>query len=82
MSSDPRFSAFLKERIGLDVASVGEAIIERAVRQRCQSSQAPSAEAYWQHLQNSHDEQQALIFAADGERKQALKDLPAQAAGR
>ena len=63
MSSDPRFSAFLKERIGLDVASVGEAIIERAVRQRCQSSQAPSAEAYWQHLQNSHDEQQALIEA-------------------
>lgn len=28
------------------------------------------------------DEQQALIFAAEGERKQALKDLPAQAAGR
>ncbi|KRP46361.1 chemotaxis protein methyltransferase WspC [Pseudomonas libanensis] len=63
MSSDPRFSAFLKERIGLDVASVGEAIIERAVRQRCQSSQAQSAQAYWQHLQNSHDEQQALIEA-------------------
>ena len=63
MSSDPRFSAFLKERIGLDVASVGEAIIERAVRQRCQASQAQSAEAYWQHLQNSHDEQQALIEA-------------------
>lgn len=45
MSNDPRFFAFLKERIGLDVASVGEAIIERAVRQRCQSSQSPSAEA-------------------------------------
>jgi hypothetical protein len=28
------------------------------------------------------DEQRALIFAADGERKQALKDLPAQAATR
>lgn len=28
------------------------------------------------------DEQRALIFAADGERKQALKDLPAQAAAR
>ena len=28
------------------------------------------------------DEQKALIFAADGERKQALKDLPAQAATR
>ncbi|MEG8305802.1 CheR family methyltransferase, partial [Bacillus mojavensis] len=63
MSNDPRFFAFLKERIGLDVASVGEAIIERAVRQRCQSSQSPSAEAYWQHLQTSHDEQQALIEA-------------------
>ena len=61
MSSDPRFSAFLKERIGLDVASVGEAIIERAVRQRCQASQAQSTEAYWQLLQHSHDEQQALI---------------------
>ena len=24
MSSDPRFFAFLKQRIGLDVASVGE----------------------------------------------------------
>ena len=63
MSSDPRFSAFLKARIGLDVASVGEAIIERAVRQRCQAFQAQSAEAYWQHLQSSHDEQQALIEA-------------------
>ena len=28
------------------------------------------------------DEQKGLIFAADGERKQALKDLPAQAASR
>lgn len=28
------------------------------------------------------DEQKALLFAADGERKQALKDLPAQAATR
>ena len=28
------------------------------------------------------DEQKALVFAADGERKQALKDLPAQAAAK
>jgi hypothetical protein len=28
------------------------------------------------------DEQKALIFAAEGERRQALKDLPAQAAAR
>lgn len=40
MSHDPRFFAFLKERIGLDVASVGEAIIERAVRQRTQAVNA------------------------------------------
>ena len=63
MSSDPRFFAFLKERIGLDVASVGEAIIERAVRQRTQVVQAQTADHYWQHLQSSHDEQQALIEA-------------------
>ncbi|AYF47198.1 MULTISPECIES: protein-glutamate O-methyltransferase CheR [Pseudomonas] len=63
MSNDPRFFAFLKERIGLDVASVGEAIIERAVRQRSQALQAQTAGEYWQHLQSSHDEQQALIEA-------------------
>ncbi|QHF43507.1 chemotaxis protein CheR [Pseudomonas sp. S35] len=63
MSHDPRFFAFLKERIGLDVASVGEAIIERAVRQRSQAVQAQTPGEYWQHLQSSHDEQQALIEA-------------------
>ncbi|WP_242194342.1 MULTISPECIES: protein-glutamate O-methyltransferase CheR [unclassified Pseudomonas] len=63
MSNDPRFFAFLKERIGLDVASVGEAIIERAVRQRSQIVQAQTPEAYWRHLQSSRDEQQALIEA-------------------
>lgn len=63
MSHDPRFFAFLKERIGLDVASVGEAIIERAVRQRSQAVQAQTAQDYWQHLQSCEDEQQALIEA-------------------
>ncbi|NWD83522.1 chemotaxis protein CheR [Pseudomonas reactans] len=63
MSSDPRFFAFLKERIGLDVASVGEAIIERALRQRSQAVNAQTAGEYWQHLQSSEDEQQALIEA-------------------
>ncbi|NVZ18168.1 CheR family methyltransferase [Pseudomonas costantinii] len=63
MSSDPRFFTFLKDRIGLDVASVGEAIIERAVRQRSQVMQSQTADQYWQHLQSSHDEQQALIEA-------------------
>jgi len=63
MSNDPRFFAFLKERIGLDVASVGEAIIERAVRQRSQAVAAQTADEYWHHLQRFHDEQQALIEA-------------------
>ena len=63
MNHDPRFFAFLKERIGLDVASVGEAIIERAVRQRSQAVNAQTSGEYWQHLQSSEDEQQALIEA-------------------
>ncbi|VVO53860.1 CheR family methyltransferase [Pseudomonas fluorescens] len=63
MSSDQRFFDFLKERIGLDVTSVGPAIIERAVRQRSVASQALSADEYWRTLQGSRDEQQALIEA-------------------
>ncbi|WP_248794675.1 CheR family methyltransferase [Pseudomonas sp. MWU13-2105] len=63
MSDDPRFFDFLKQRIGLDVASVGPAIIERAVRQRCTQLQMPTAEHYWTRLLASGDEQQALIEA-------------------
>ncbi|RON64224.1 chemotaxis protein CheR [Pseudomonas fluorescens] len=63
MSSDQRFFDFLKERIGLDVTSVGPAIIERAVRQRATLSQAAHSDEYWQLLQGSRDEQQALIEA-------------------
>ncbi len=63
MSRDARFFSFLKDRIGLDVASVGEAIIERAVRQRCTLSRARDHDDYWQTLLVSADEQQALIEA-------------------
>ena len=63
MSSDQRFFDFLKERIGLDVTSVGPAIIERAVRQRSVAAQAASTDEYWLTLQGSRDEQQALIEA-------------------
>jgi len=63
MSDDQRFFDFLKHRIGLDVASVGPAIIERAVRQRCTQLQMPSADHYWTRLQTSGEEQQALIEA-------------------
>lgn len=63
MSSDQRFFDFLKERIGLDVTSVGPAIIERAVRQRSTASNAQTADEYWHTLQGSREEQQALIEA-------------------
>ncbi|WP_416759533.1 CheR family methyltransferase [Pseudomonas sp. BNK-6] len=63
MSDEQRFFDFLKERIGLDVASVGPAIIERAVRQRSNALYARSSDEYWQKLQGSRDEQQALIEA-------------------
>jgi chemotaxis protein methyltransferase WspC len=63
MNSDQRFFDFLKERIGLDVTSVGPAIIERAVRQRSVAAQAASTDEYWLILQGSRDEQQALIEA-------------------
>lgn len=63
MSGEQRFFTFLRDRIGLDVASVGEALVERAVQQRCQAAQAVSLDAYWQLLQQSAAEQQALIEA-------------------
>src|SRR5471030_656667 len=63
MSEESRFFGFLKDRIGLDVASVGEAIIERAVRQRLTICRSADSESYWQLLQTSADEQQALIEA-------------------
>lgn len=63
MSSDQRFFDFLKARIGLDVTSVGPAIIERAVRQRSTAANALTAGEYWHTLLGSRDEQQALIEA-------------------
>ncbi|WP_416422799.1 protein-glutamate O-methyltransferase CheR [Pseudomonas sp. App30] len=63
MGDDPRFFKYLRDRIGLDVASVGPALIERAVQQRRTASGCTSADAYWQLLQGSGTEQQALIEA-------------------
>ncbi len=56
-------SAFSKERIGLDVTSVGEAIIERALRQRAAAAHCADSDAYWHLLVSSPQEQQALIEA-------------------
>lgn len=63
MNNQARFFSFLKDRIGLDVASVGEAIIERALRQRCTATDSVDGDAYWSLLQSSGVEQQALIEA-------------------
>lgn len=63
MNNDQRFFDFLKERIGLDVTSVGTAIIERAVRQRIGGTPGRTSDEYWQYLQQSAQEQQALIEA-------------------
>ncbi|EPJ89009.1 putative chemotaxis protein methyltransferase CheR [Pseudomonas sp. CFII64] len=63
MTDPARFFAFLKDRIGLDVASVGEAIIERALRQRCTASASVNYDGYWALLHGSASEQQALIEA-------------------
>ncbi|MBC3954504.1 CheR family methyltransferase [Pseudomonas triticifolii] len=63
MTDDSRFFSFLKERIGLDVTSVGEAIIERALRQREASAHCSDSDAYWHLLVTSPKEQQALIEA-------------------
>ncbi|QRY81957.1 chemotaxis protein CheR [Pseudomonas sp. PDNC002] len=61
--NDPRFAQLLKARIGLDAESVGDAVIERAVRQRCSKVSGGDAEHYWLQLQGSAEEVQALIEA-------------------
>lgn len=60
---EQRFFRFLQERIGLDVESVGAPMVERALRQRCTALQAADLDDYWLRLQQSTDEQQALIEA-------------------
>lgn len=62
-ADDSRFFSFLKDRIGLDVTSVGEAIIERALRQRAKAANCADSDDYWHLLISSPQEQQALIEA-------------------
>ncbi|PSS49031.1 protein-glutamate O-methyltransferase CheR [Pseudomonas sp. BBP2017] len=63
MSNQQHFFRFLQERIGLDVASVGAPLVERALRQRCTALDAYDLDDYWLRLQQSTAEQQALIEA-------------------
>ncbi|GMG93180.1 putative biofilm formation methyltransferase WspC [Cupriavidus sp. TKC] len=53
--------ALLKERIGLDAASVGRGTIARAVEERRQALGADDPAAYWNLLHAVPDELQALI---------------------
>ena len=61
--NEQAFFSFLRDRIGLDVESVGAPMIERALRQRCTDTGTAHLEAYWSLLQQSDAEQQALIEA-------------------
>ncbi len=61
--NEQRFFRFLRERIGLDVESVGAPMVERALRQRCVAVGAVDLDHYWLRLRQLADEQQALIEA-------------------
>lgn len=58
-----RFGQLLKQRIGLDVESVGQVVIERAIRQRMKATLCNDEDGYWQTLVNSPAEQHALVEA-------------------
>ncbi|NOV24554.1 chemotaxis protein CheW [Cupriavidus necator] len=63
MSTAAHIEALLKARIGLDAGAIGSGAVARAVRERQQARHAPDTEAYWQLLQGTADEFQALIEA-------------------
>ncbi|MEO4046776.1 protein-glutamate O-methyltransferase CheR [Pseudomonas sp. CAU 1711] len=63
MNGEQRFCDFLKARIGLDVGSVGAPVVARAVAQRLACGVAADHDGYWQLLQQSKQEQVALIDA-------------------
>lgn len=58
-----RFERLLHGLIGLDAESVGQVVIERAVRQRVAALACANEDAYWLQLQASATEQQALVEA-------------------
>lgn len=59
----PAIAALLEEKTGLDATAIGQAAIERAVRERMAAGSFPDSHAYWRHLCSSEDEQQRLIEA-------------------
>lgn len=63
MTGDIRFETLLRERIGLDPASIGQFSVQRAVEHRAAKKTDGDLDRYWQVVQYSPDEQQALIEA-------------------
>lgn len=63
MSTAEHIEALLKARIGLDAGAIGTGAVARAVRERQQARQAPDTQVYWDLLQGTADEFQALIEA-------------------
>jgi chemotaxis protein methyltransferase WspC len=58
-----RFEQFLLTRIGLDARSLGAQVLERIIQERLLATHSPDRDAYWQLLERSTVEQQALIEA-------------------
>jgi chemotaxis protein methyltransferase WspC len=59
----PRVQALLRQRMGLDAASIGAAAIERAVRERMSACPGQDPQIYWERLCASEVELQELIEA-------------------
>lgn len=84
MSEFTQFETLLKETMGLNAKSVGAAMIERAVRERCTANGVLDIAAYWRQVKNSAAELQELVervivpetwFFRDGEAFKALVRL-------
>jgi chemotaxis protein methyltransferase WspC len=61
--SSSRFEDLLKDTMGLDVASVGSTMIERAVNERLRATGIANEDAYWEAVRSSGAELQRLIEA-------------------
>ena len=57
------FEQLLKQAMGLDAASIGSAVVRRAVQERLAACQLPDARAYLERLGSSAPELQELIEA-------------------
>ena len=61
MNEFARFETLLKRTMGLSAKSVGRAMIERAVRERCAACGVLDIAAYWRQVQESPAELQELV---------------------